>query len=130
MAIGCPGRPHRGPHCSLSLTQLGVGDARPPQTPPSRDWPLHSLKPVLVGRTFCGARRIEEVFSQRTIGIMSLRSTYTPMTVKGGSGERSPGRQGPGGATATADSGDKKAKKIDWSSLPEIWALIHPRRWI
>jgi subfamily B ATP-binding cassette protein MsbA len=31
----------------------------------------------------------------------------------------------------TADSGAKKAKKkINWQSLPEIWALIHPRRGI
>jgi len=32
-------------------------------------------------------------------------------------------------ATVTAEAGTKKAKKkIDWSSLPQIWALIHPRR--
>src|SRR5262249_2647844 len=64
---------------------------------------------------------------------MSLRSTYTPATIKGGSGERSSGRHGSGGAAGaagTSDSGEKKAKKIDWSSLPEIWALIHPRRGI
>jgi len=30
-------------------------------------------------------------------------------------------------APATADSKPAK-KKIDWSSLPDIWALIHPRR--
>ena len=56
---------------------------------------------------------------------MSLRSTYTPTSVKGHSGERSSSRGGAG------DAGDKKTKKkVNWSSLPEIWALIHPRRGI
>jgi subfamily B ATP-binding cassette protein MsbA len=59
---------------------------------------------------------------------MSLRSTYTPTTVKGSSGERSSGRHGSGSSGETADQ--KRKKKIDWSSLPEIWALIHPRRGI
>jgi len=31
---------------------------------------------------------------------------------------------------AAADAAKKAKKKIDWSSLPEIWALIHPRRGI
>src|SRR5271157_5204359 len=32
---------------------------------------------------------------------------------------------------ATAEAAEKKAKKkINWQSLPEIWALIHPRRGI
>src|SRR6202166_3503004 len=54
---------------------------------------------------------------------MSLRSTYTPTAVKGGSGERSSSRGSSG------EAADKKAKKkINWSSLPDIWALIHPRR--
>ncbi|HKE07233.1 MAG TPA: ABC transporter ATP-binding protein [Candidatus Acidoferrum sp.] len=61
---------------------------------------------------------------------MSLRSTYTPTTIKGGSGERSSGRHGSGSAAGSAETADKKAKKIDWSSLPEIWALMHPRRGI
>ena len=56
---------------------------------------------------------------------MSLRSTYTPTAVKGASGERSSSRASAG------DSGEKKArKKVNWSSLPEIWALIQPRRGI
>src|SRR6202166_1853957 len=54
---------------------------------------------------------------------MSLRSTYTPTAVKGGSGERSSRRGSSGG-----DADKKPKKKIDWSSLPDIWALIHPRR--
>jgi len=29
---------------------------------------------------------------------------------------------------AAADAAKKAKKKINWSSLPEIWALIHPRR--
>jgi ABC-type multidrug transport system fused ATPase/permease subunit len=57
---------------------------------------------------------------------MSLRSTYTPTAVKGASGERSSSR---GGAGAAAGDGKPK-KKVNWSSLPEIWALIHPRRGI
>jgi ABC-type multidrug transport system fused ATPase/permease subunit len=62
---------------------------------------------------------------------MSLRSTYTPTAIKGGSGERTSGRHGSGGAGASGDATDKKSKKkINWSSLPEIWALIHPRRGI
>jgi len=32
--------------------------------------------------------------------------------------------------SATADSTKKSKVKIKWSSLPEIWALIHPRRGI
>ena len=31
---------------------------------------------------------------------------------------------------AVAESAKKTKKKINWSSLPEIWALIHPRRGI
>ena len=31
---------------------------------------------------------------------------------------------------ATADNAKKPKNKIQWSSLPEIWALIHPRRGI
>src|SRR5208337_5618712 len=32
-------------------------------------------------------------------------------------------------APVTADASTKKAKKkIRWQSLPEIWALLHPRR--
>ncbi len=43
------------------------------------------------------------------------------------SSERSSSRGGAGGSAA----GDGKSKKkINWSSLPEIWALIHPRRGI
>jgi subfamily B ATP-binding cassette protein MsbA len=61
---------------------------------------------------------------------MSLRSAYTPTAVKGTSGERTSSRHGPGGAASSADSNDKEAEKINWSSLPEIWALIHPRRGI
>ena len=61
---------------------------------------------------------------------MSLRSTYTPTTIKGGSGERSSGRHGSGSVAGSVETADKKAKKIDWSSLPEIWALMHPRRGI
>ena len=62
---------------------------------------------------------------------MSLRSTYTPTTVKGASGERTTSRAGSSGAAGSDDTGAKKAKKkINWSSLPEIWALIHPRRGI
>ena len=54
---------------------------------------------------------------------MSLRSTYTPTAVKGASGERSSSRGSSG------DAADKKPKKkVNWSSLPDIWALIHPRR--
>jgi len=30
--------------------------------------------------------------------------------------------------TAEAASKTAKKKKINWQSLPEIWALIHPRR--
>src|SRR5271169_5962411 len=56
---------------------------------------------------------------------MTLHSTYTPTTVKGHSGERSASRGSSGEAT------DKKPKKkVNWSSLPEIWALIQPRRGI
>src|SRR5208337_1018373 len=56
---------------------------------------------------------------------MSLRSTYTPTAVKGASGERSSSR------ASASDSGEKKPrKKVNWSSLPEIWALIQPRRGI
>ena len=63
---------------------------------------------------------------------MSLRSTYTPTTMHGASGERSSGRRGSGGGPeGPGEAGEKKAKKkITWSSLPEIWALIHPRRGI
>jgi ABC-type multidrug transport system fused ATPase/permease subunit len=61
---------------------------------------------------------------------MSLRSTYTPTTMHGGSGERSSGRQGSGKSGASDSDGKKAKKKIDWSSLPEIWALLHPRRGI
>src|SRR5258708_13060111 len=56
---------------------------------------------------------------------MSLRSTYTPTAVKGASGERSSSR------ASSAEAAEKKPKKkVNWSSLPEIWALIHPRRGI
>jgi ABC-type multidrug transport system fused ATPase/permease subunit len=58
---------------------------------------------------------------------MSLRSTYTPTTVRGASGERSSSRHG---SASAGEAVDKKAKKINWQSLPEIWALIHPRRGI
>jgi len=62
---------------------------------------------------------------------MSLRSTYTPASMHGASGERSSGRRGSSGPDAAGDSSGKKPKKkIDWSSLPEIWALMHPRRGI
>jgi len=62
---------------------------------------------------------------------MSLRSTYTPTAVHGGSGERSSARQGSAGPGGSGEAREKKAKKkIDWSSLPEIWALIQPRRGI
>jgi len=62
---------------------------------------------------------------------MSLRSSYTPTAVHGGSGERSSVRQGSAGPDGSGDAGEKKAKKkINWSSLPEIWALIQPRRGI
>jgi subfamily B ATP-binding cassette protein MsbA len=56
---------------------------------------------------------------------MSLRSTYTPTAVKGASGERTSSR---GGSSSGGEQ--KPKKKVDWSSLPEIWALIHPRRGI
>jgi ABC-type multidrug transport system fused ATPase/permease subunit len=56
---------------------------------------------------------------------MSLRSTYTPTSVKGHSGERSSSR-----ASASEAAEKKPKKKVNWSSLPEIWALIHPRRGI
>jgi len=60
---------------------------------------------------------------------MGLRSTYTPTAVKGASGERTSSRVGGSGSDGASDAGGKKAKKkINWSSLPEIWALIHPRR--
>ena len=36
----------------------------------------------------------------------------------------------PAVAVPSPESAAKKKKKIDWSSLPEIWALIKPRRWI
>jgi subfamily B ATP-binding cassette protein MsbA len=61
---------------------------------------------------------------------MSLRSTYTPTTVKGASGERTSSRHGSGGQAPDASSEKKSKKKIDWSSLPDIWALMHPRRGI
>ena len=48
----------------------------------------------------------------------------------GGSGERSSGRQGAGRSGSSDADGKKSKKKIDWSSLPEIWALMHPRRGI
>src|ERR1700756_5496820 len=56
-------------------------------------------------------------------GTMSLRSTYTPTEVKGGSGGRSSSR-----ASAAEAAEKKPKKKVNWSSLPDIWALIHPRR--
>src|ERR1700740_794589 len=58
-----------------------------------------------------------------TTEIMSLRSTYTPTAVKGASGERSSSR-----ASAAEAAEKKPKKKVNWSSLPDIWALIHPRR--
>jgi len=59
---------------------------------------------------------------------MSFRSTYTPTTVRSASGERSSSRHGSG---SSSEAGDQKPrKKINWSSLPEIWALIRPRRGI
>src|SRR5215470_15061596 len=106
--------------------------------------PLHRLGPVLMEPTYsalgtgrwplrayilwCGAHRRGILTAIK--GNMSLRSTYTPTTVKGASGERTSSRHGSGGAAGAAEAADKKAKKINWSSLPEIWALIHPRRGI
>jgi subfamily B ATP-binding cassette protein MsbA len=47
----------------------------------------------------------------------------------GASGERSSGRQSSGAPNRSGEAVENKTKKkIDWSSLPEIWALIHPRR--
>src|SRR5260370_34926433 len=76
-------------------------------------------------RTFGGGWRIEQVFCTAETGTMSLRSTYTPTSVKGHSGERSSSR------ASAAEAAEKKPKKKEnWSSLPDIWALIHPRRGI
>src|ERR1700739_2396181 len=74
-------------------------------------------------RTFGGGWRIERVFCTAETGTMSLRSMYTPTSVKGHSGERSSSR-----ASASEAAEKKPKKKVNWSSLPEIWALIHPRR--
>src|SRR6201998_539741 len=76
-------------------------------------------------RTFGGGWRIERVFCTAETGTMSLRSMYTPTSVKGHSGERSSSR-----ASASEAAEKKPKKKVNWSSLPEIWALIHPRRGI